>query len=130
MKVKNMPSAIQQRNSPEVIRSLSGMNSPDYIDVFTVTTNQRCSSCLSGGVGHRDRRCGGSGGQFIWRGFLGLRLTSRPSTERVGGALASLLGGLIGALGAAAVFLTLNRQRKDERGRIYSALRTEVMECR
>jgi hypothetical protein len=25
------------------------------------------------------------GGQFVWRGVLGLRLTSRPSTERVGG---------------------------------------------
>jgi hypothetical protein len=30
---------IQQRNIPEVIRSLSGMDSPDYIDLFTVTTN-------------------------------------------------------------------------------------------
>jgi hypothetical protein len=28
---------------------------------------------------------GRSGGQFIWRGVLGLRLESRPSTERVGG---------------------------------------------
>jgi hypothetical protein len=27
----------------------------------------------------------GRGGQFIWRGVLGLRLKSRPSTERVGG---------------------------------------------
>src|SRR4029450_1567378 len=27
----------------------------------------------------------GLGGQFIWRGILGLRLKSRPSTGRVGG---------------------------------------------
>ena len=27
----------------------------------------------------------GRGGQFIWRGVLGLRLKSRPSTERVAG---------------------------------------------
>jgi hypothetical protein len=48
------------------------------------------------------------------------------------GALASILGGIIGALGAAAaVFLMLNRQRKDEREKISSALLTEVMEfCR
>jgi hypothetical protein len=37
--VTNMPSVIQQRNIPEVIRSLSGMDSPDYIDLFTVKTN-------------------------------------------------------------------------------------------
>jgi len=48
------------------------------------------------------------------------------------GALGSVFGGIIGALGAAAaVFLTLSRQRKDERERISNALRTEVMEfCR
>ena len=48
------------------------------------------------------------------------------------GALGSVLGGVIGAFGAAAaVFFTLNRQRKDERVRIASALRTEVIEfCR
>lgn len=35
-----MPSVTQQRTIPEVIRSLSGMVSPDYIDLFTVTTGE------------------------------------------------------------------------------------------
>lgn len=34
-----MPSVIQQRNIPEVIRALCGMDNPDYIDLFTVTTD-------------------------------------------------------------------------------------------
>lgn len=34
-----MPSLIQQHNIPEVIGALSGMEHPDYIDLFTVTTN-------------------------------------------------------------------------------------------
>src|SRR5215470_13916197 len=34
-----MPPVIQQHSIPEVIRALSGMESPDYIDLFTVTTN-------------------------------------------------------------------------------------------
>jgi hypothetical protein len=33
----------------------------------------------------RDGNVAGRGGQFIWRGVLGLRLKSQPSTERVGG---------------------------------------------
>jgi hypothetical protein len=80
-----MLSVIQQRSIPEAIRSLSGMDGPDYIDVFTVTTNgaadvtpeQWCRTALEDVAGHR--------GQFIWRGVLGLRLKSRPSTERVAG---------------------------------------------
>jgi len=45
------------------------------------------------------------------------------------GALGSVLGGIIGALGAAlAVYLTLNRQRKDERQRSFKAIVREVIE--
>jgi hypothetical protein len=80
-----MVSVIQQRNIPEAIRSLSGMDGPDYIDVFTVTTNeaaaatpeQWCRTALEDVAGH--------GGQFIWRGVLGLRLKPRPPTERIAG---------------------------------------------
>lgn len=34
-----MPSLIQQHSIPEVIGALSGMEHPDYIDLFTVTTD-------------------------------------------------------------------------------------------
>jgi hypothetical protein len=45
------------------------------------------------------------------------------------GALGSVVGGVIGALGAAfAVYLTLNRQRKDERRRTFDAVVREVIE--
>jgi hypothetical protein len=80
-----MPSVIQQRDIPAVIRSLSSMDNPDYIDLFSVTTDgavevspERWSRTAIEGVA-------GPGGQFIWRGVLGLRLKSGPSTERVGG---------------------------------------------
>jgi hypothetical protein len=83
--VKNMPSVIQQRNIPEVIRSLSGMDSPDYIDLFTVTTNGAADASAEQWSRTAIEDVAGLGGQFIWRGVLGLRLKSRPSTERVGG---------------------------------------------
>jgi len=47
------------------------------------------------------------------------------------GALASVLGGVIGALDAAlAVYLTLNRQRADERHRSFNAIVRELIEFR
>jgi hypothetical protein len=80
-----MPSVIQQRNIPEVIRALSGMESPDYIDLFTVTTNGAADATPEQWSRTAIEDVAGVGGQFIWRGVLGLRLQSRPSTGRVGG---------------------------------------------
>ena len=50
-----MPSVIQQRNIPEVIRSLSGMDSPDYIDLFTVTANGAAMPHRSSGLVPRSK---------------------------------------------------------------------------
>jgi hypothetical protein len=83
--VKNMPSVSQQRNIPEVIRSLSSMESPDYIDLFTVMTEGAADATPEQWCRTAIEDVAGLGGQFIWRGVLGLRLKSRPSTERVGG---------------------------------------------
>ena len=80
-----MPSVIQQRNLPEVIRALSGMNSPDYIDLFTVTTNGAAAASPERWCRTAIEDVAGLGGQFIWRGILGLRLKSGPSRELVGG---------------------------------------------
>jgi hypothetical protein len=80
-----MPSVIQQRNIPEVIRALGGMDNPDYIDLFTVTTDGAADASPERWARSAIEEVAGLGGQFIWRGVLGLRLKSRPSTERVGG---------------------------------------------
>ena len=80
-----MPSVIQQHSIPEVIRALSGMESPDYIDLFTVTTNGAADASPERWSRAAIEAVAGLGGQVIWRGVLGLRLKSRPSTERVGG---------------------------------------------
>ena len=80
-----MPSVIQQRNLPEVIRALSGMDSPDYIDLFTVTTNGVADASPERWCRTAIEDVAGLGGQFIWRGILGLRLKSGPSRELVGG---------------------------------------------
>ena len=80
-----MLSVIQQRTIPQAIRVLSGMDRPDYIDVFTVTTNGAVNATPEQWVRTALEDVAGRGGQFIWRGVLGLRLKSRPSTERVAG---------------------------------------------
>jgi hypothetical protein len=80
-----MASVIQQRDIPEGFRSISGMDSPDYIDLFTVTTNGAADASPEQWSRTAMQDVAGLGGQFIWRGVLGLRLKSRPSTERVGG---------------------------------------------
>lgn len=80
-----MPSVIQQHNIPEQISFLSGMDSPDYIDLFTVTTTGAGAISAEEWARTAIEHVAGQGGQFIWRGVLGLRLKSRPFTERVGG---------------------------------------------
>ena len=80
-----MPSVTQQRTIPGVIRSLSRMDSPDYIDLFTVATNEAADASPERWSRTAFEDVAGLGGQFIWRGVLGLRLKSRPWTERVGG---------------------------------------------
>jgi hypothetical protein len=81
--VTNMPSVSQQRTIPEVMRSLSGMESPDYSDLFTVTIKGALDASPEQWARTAVEDVAGRGGQFIWRRVLGLRLTSRPG--RVGG---------------------------------------------
>ena len=78
-------SAIQERTIPEVTRSLSGMDRPDYVDLFSVTTNRVADASPEQWSRTAIEDVAGAGGQFIWRRVLRLRLNSRPSTERVGG---------------------------------------------
>ena len=66
-----MPSVIQERNIPEVIRALSGMDSPDYIDLFTVTTTGAADATPEQWSRTAIEDVAGRGGQFIWRGVLG-----------------------------------------------------------
>jgi ketosteroid isomerase-like protein len=80
-----MRSVIQQRNVPDVILSLSGMGRFDYVDLFTATTSTPADGSPEQWSRTALEEVAGLGGQLIWRGVLGLRLTPRPTTERVGG---------------------------------------------
>jgi hypothetical protein len=80
-----MPSVIQQRDIPETVRLLGGMEHPDYIDLFTATTAGADDASPEQWSRSAIEQVAGRGGQFIWRGVLGLRLEPRPSRERVGG---------------------------------------------
>jgi hypothetical protein len=79
-----VPTVFQQRNVPEAIRSLSTLASPDYVDLFTVTTSE-----TEGASPEQWARAAveaaGLGGQFVWRVLCGLRLEWRPSPDNVGG---------------------------------------------
>jgi hypothetical protein len=80
-----MPSVIRQRNIPGTIRRLGGMDLPDYIDLFTAATRGAADGSPEEWARSAIEDVAGLGGQFIWRGVLGLRLKARPSRERVGG---------------------------------------------
>jgi hypothetical protein len=83
--VKIMPSVILQRTIPDTIRAVSGMDRPDYIDVFTVTTDGAADATPEQWFRTALEDVAGRGGQFIWRRVLGLQLKSRPSTEQIAG---------------------------------------------
>ena len=80
-----MPSAIQQPDIPDAIRSLSGMERPDSIDLFTVSTDGVANASPEQWSRTAIEDVAGPRGQFIWRRVLGLRLRSQPSAERMGG---------------------------------------------
>ena len=76
-----VPTVFQQRNVPEAIRSLSTLASPDYVDLFTVTTSE--AVCASPEQWARAAvEAAGLGGQFVWRVLCGLRLERRPDECR------------------------------------------------
>ena len=80
-----MLSVIQQRDIPDVIRALSGMDRPNYVDLFTVPTNGADDASPEQWFRTAIEDVAGPRGQCIWRSVLRLRLPSGPSTERVGG---------------------------------------------
>jgi hypothetical protein len=80
-----VPTVFQQRNVPEAIRSHSTLTSPDYVDLFTITTDRalRRSPEQWARAGIED--AAGLAGQFVWRALCGLRLERRTSPDYVGG---------------------------------------------
>jgi hypothetical protein len=80
-----MPSVIQQRDIPEAIRSLSGIDNPDYVDVFTATTDGAAAGSPEQWFRTALEDVAGPRGQFIWRRVLGLRLKPGRSMDRVAG---------------------------------------------
>lgn len=75
-----VPTVVQQPNVPEAIRSLSTLESPDYVDGFTVasavtdTSPERWARATVEGVSPWAR--------FVaWRVHCGLRLEPRPAPD-------------------------------------------------
>src|SRR4029453_11181469 len=115
-----MLTVIQQRTIPEAIRALSGMDRPDYIDVFTVTTNGAAEATPEQWFRTALEDVAGGGGQFIWRGVLGLRLKSRPSTERVAGWRVADRGGDWIRLEGSSWFLTAHLVTRLDDGQLFA----------
>jgi len=80
----SVPTVFQERNVPEAIRSLSTLASPDYVDLFTVTTSE-AEGASPEQWARAAVEAAGLGGQFVWRALCGLRLEWRPSPDNVGG---------------------------------------------
>jgi hypothetical protein len=80
-----VPTVLQRHHVPEAIRSLGALASPDYVDLFTVTTDG-----TAGGSPEQWARAGledaaGLAGQFVWRVLCGLRLERQPSPDHIAG---------------------------------------------
>jgi hypothetical protein len=84
MTTTSAPVVVQQRDVPAAIRSLTTMPSPDYVDAFTVTTNNAAGASPEQWARAGIEEAAGEAGQFVWRVLLGLRLERQPS-DRVGG---------------------------------------------
>jgi hypothetical protein len=79
-----VPTVFQQRNVPEAIRSRSTLASPDYVDLFTVTTSE-AEDASPEQWARAVVDAAGLAGQFVWRILCGLRLEWGRSPHYVGG---------------------------------------------
>jgi ketosteroid isomerase-like protein len=113
-----MPQAIQQHDVPAVIRSVAGMERPDYVDLFTATTDRAAPASPEQWARTALDRVAGSGGQFIWRRVLGLRLASSP--QRVAGWTIADRGEDWIRLEAASWFLTAHLVVRLADGRLFA----------
>ena len=80
-----MPTVFQQPNVPKAIRSLSTLDSPDYVDLFTITTDGAAGRSPEQWARAGVEDAAGLAGQFVWRVLCGLRLRRRPSPDYIGG---------------------------------------------
>ena len=80
-----VPTVSQQRDVPEAIRSLSTLANPDYVDLFTITTDQATGRSPAQWARAGVEDAAGLAGQFVWRVLCGLRLERRLSPGYVGG---------------------------------------------
>jgi hypothetical protein len=75
----------RERTAPDAIRSVSGFERFDYVDVFTVSSraagDRTPEEWARAGIEAATR----IGGQFVWRTLLGLRLERESSPDHVGG---------------------------------------------
>ena len=82
---RTMPTVRQRRNVPEQIHSLASLSRIDYVDLFSVTAPAARSSSPEQWARAGIDVAAGVGGQFVWRGVLGLRLAARTSPDHVAG---------------------------------------------
>ena len=85
MTTTSVPVVVQYRDVPAAIRSLTTIPSPDYVDVFAVTTSNAADASAEQWARAGIEEAAGDAGQFVWRVLLGLRLERQSSLDRVGG---------------------------------------------
>jgi hypothetical protein len=76
---------VQCHDVPDVIRSVSAMARPSYVDLFAVAANGAAESSSEQWTRAAVEKAAGLGGQFVWRVLCGLRLESHGAEDRVGG---------------------------------------------
>jgi len=115
-----MPTVIQDRNVSASIRSLSNLETFDYLDVFTAATSgehERSPEYWARAL----EDAAGIGGQFVWRVVLGLRLAWRASPDHIGGWRVAGRGEDWITLEAASWFMTANIALYVEEDRLSAA---------
>jgi hypothetical protein len=78
-------SAVGLRNVPGAIRSLSPLDSPDYVDLFTLTTPGAHHRSAERWARAMFEEVLGLEAQLLWRVLLGLRLSWRRTPDHVAG---------------------------------------------
>jgi hypothetical protein len=116
MMVAPADGVVASHEVPESVRELSSLPDPDYVDLFTLSTEvaatpERWARAMFGNVPSVAE-------QFIWRGLLGLRLSRGRSSATVAGWRIAGLGEHWIRLETASWFLTANLLVHTADGRV------------
>jgi hypothetical protein len=85
MRTDTVPTVVEHNNVPDTIRALASLDSPDYVDLFTVTAPGATAKSAEQWARTALEGASPAARFLMWQVLCGLRLQKQPSPDYVAG---------------------------------------------